>query len=139
MYLKVALGAWQWKAQQPHPKWENMSKARLWTLPRPLVGKRKATMDFGRIRARLASPLTEVKSSESGKINVVNIEVTGRMVKMLCGPHEDPQDALKFLEPTQTDLMILNGDLASGADHLSPVVLQSSRRIRRWCWQSMGK
>ena len=80
-------------------------------------------MDFGRIRGRLASPLNEVKSSESGKIGVLNMEVTWRMVKMLCAPYKDPQDPLKFLELIQTDLMILNGDLASGAYAVTLVIL----------------
>ena len=79
-------------------------------------------MDFGQIRTRLASLLPQVKTSESGKINFLNIEETGRMVKMLCAPYKDPQDPLTFLEPIQTDFLILNGDLASGANALTPVL-----------------
>ena len=84
--------------------------------------KHGASMDLGRLRARLASPLTEVKSTEPGKVDVVNIEVTGKVVKMLCAPYKDPQDPLTFLEALHTDMIILNANLADGADSVSPVV-----------------
>lgn len=122
-FLRVQLGAWQWKPDAPHPKWETLAKARLWTLPGQTVPKHGASTDFGRIRKRLAEPLTDVKSSESGKLDVLNIETAGRMVKILCAPYKDPQDPLKFLEPIDTDLLILNGNLVDGEDPLSPVVL----------------
>ena len=80
-------------------------------------------MDLGRLRARLASPLSEVKYTESGKVDVVNIEVTGKVVKMLCGSYKDPQDPLKFLEALDTDMIILNANLADSADPVSPVVM----------------
>ena len=48
--------------------------------------KHGSSMDLCRLRARLASPLTEVKSTDSGKVDAVNIEVTGKVVKMLCAP-----------------------------------------------------
>ena len=80
-------------------------------------------MDLGCLRARLASPLTEVKSTESGKVDVVNIEVTGKVVKMLCASYKDPQDPLKFLEALDTDMIILNANLADGADLVSSVVM----------------
>ena len=80
-------------------------------------------MDLGHLRARLASPLTEVKSTESVKVDVVDIEVTGKVVKMLCAPYKDQQDPLKFLEALGTDMIILNANLADGADHVSPVVM----------------
>ena len=85
--------------------------------------KHGSPMDLGRLRARLASPLTEVKSTESGKVHEVNIEVTGKVVKMLCAPYKDPQDPLKFFEALDTDMIILNANLADGADHVSHVVL----------------
>ena len=85
--------------------------------------KHGPSMELGRLRARLASPLTEVKSTESGKVDVVNIEVTGKVVKMLCAPYKDPQDPLEFLEALDTDMMILNGNLADSADLVSPVVM----------------
>ena len=91
------LGAWQWKAEAPSPKWETLSKAHFWTAMGKTFPKHGASMDLGRLRARLASPLTEVKSTESGKVDVVNIEVSGKMVKMLGAPYKDLQDPLKFL------------------------------------------
>ena len=83
--------------------------------------KHGSSMDLTRLRAQLASPLTKVKSTESGKVDVVNIEVTGKVVKMLCSPYKDPQDPLKFLEALDTDMIILNANLADGADPVSPV------------------
>ena len=44
--------------------------------------KHGSSMDLGRLRARLASPWTEVKSTESVKVDVLNIEVTRKVVKM---------------------------------------------------------
>ena len=80
-------------------------------------------MDLGRLRARLASPLTEVKSTDSGKLDVVNIEVTEKVVKMLCAPYKDPQDPLRFLEALDTDMIIVSANLANVADPVSPVVM----------------
>ena len=80
-------------------------------------------MNLGRLRARLAAPLNEVKSTESRIVDVVNIEVTGKVVKMLCAPYKDPQDPLKFLEALDTDMIGLNANLAEGADPVSPVVM----------------
>ena len=85
--------------------------------------KRGASMDLGRLRARLASPLTEVKSTESGKVDVLNIEASGKMVNMLCTPYKEPQNPLKFLEALETDMILLNANLADGADSVSPVVM----------------
>ena len=85
--------------------------------------KHGSSMDLGRLRARLASSSTEVKSTESGKVDVVNIHVTGKEVKMLCAPYKDPQDPLKFLEALDTDKIILNANLADSADPVSPVVM----------------
>ena len=82
-----------------------------------------ASMDLGRLCARLASPLTEVKFTESGKVDVLNIEAGGKMVKMLCAPYKDPQNPLKFLEALETDMILLNANLADGADSVSPVVI----------------
>ena len=80
-------------------------------------------MDLGRLRARLASPVTEVKSTESGKVVVVNIEVTGKVVKMLCAPYKDPQDPLKLFKALDIVMIILNANLADSADPVSPVVM----------------
>ena len=85
--------------------------------------KHGSSMDLGRLRARLASPLMEVKSTESGKVDVVNIEVIGKVGKMLCAPYKGPQDPLKFLEAVDTDMIILNANLADSADPASPVVM----------------
>ena len=85
--------------------------------------KHGASMDLCRQRARLASPLTEVKYTESGEVDVVNIEVTGKVVKMLWARYKDPQDPLKFLEALDTDMIILNANLADGADPVSSVVM----------------
>ena len=85
--------------------------------------KRGASMDLGRLRARLASPLTEVKSTESEKVDVLNIEASGKMVKTLCAPDKVPQDLLNFSEGLETDMIILNANLADGADSVSPVVM----------------
>ena len=56
-------------------------------------------------------------------MDVVNIEVTAKVVKMLCAPYKNPQDPLKFLEALDTDIIILNANLADGADPASPVVM----------------
>ena len=42
---------------------------------------------------------------------------------MLCAPYKDPQDPLKFLEALDTDMIILNANLADGADPVSLVVM----------------
>ena len=97
--------------------------ARFWTAMGDTYPKHGASMDLGRLRQQLTSPLTEVKSTESGKVDVVNIELSGKMVKMLCAPYKDPQDPLKLLEALDTDMIILNGNLADGADLVSPVVM----------------
>ena len=76
---------------------------------------------LGRLRALLASPLTEVKCTDSGKVDVLNIEVSGKMVKMLSAPYKDPQDPLKFPEALDTDMIILNANLADSADSVSPL------------------
>ena len=85
--------------------------------------KHGSSMDLGRLGARLASPLTVVKSTESRNVDVVSIEVTGKVVKMLCAPYKDPQDPSKFSEALETDMIILNANLADGADPVSPVVM----------------
>ena len=69
------------------------------------------------------TPLTEVKSTEFGKVDVLNIEASGKMVKMMCAPYKDPQDPLKLLEALDTDMIILNANVADGADFVSPVVM----------------
>ena len=51
-----------------------------------MLPKCAASMVPARLRARLALPLTEVKSTEFGKVDVLNIEPGGKMVKMLCPP-----------------------------------------------------
>ena len=56
-------------------------------------------------------------------MDVLNIEVSGKMVKMLRASYKDPQDSLKFLEALDTDMIILNVILAKGADSVSPVVM----------------
>ena len=76
--------------------------------------------------AELASPLTEVKSTESGKVDLLNIEASGKMVKMLCAPYKDPQDPIKFLEALDTDMIIQNANLVEGADSVSPGVMAKS-------------
>ena len=123
VWFRIPLGAWQWKAEAPSPKWETLSKALFWTAMGHTYPKHGASMDLGRLRARLASPLTGVKSTESGKVDVVNIEVTGKVCKMLCAPYKDPQDPRKFLEALDTDMIILNPNLADGADPVSLVVM----------------
>ena len=80
-------------------------------------------MDLGRLRQGLASPLTEVKSGESGKVDVVNIRVSGKMVKVLCASYRGPQNLLKFLDALDTNMIILNANLADPADLVSPVVM----------------
>ena len=85
--------------------------------------KHESSMDLGRLRARLALPLTEVKSTESGKVDMMNIEVTGKLVKMLCAPYKDPQDPLKFLMALDTNMIILKASLVDGADPVGPIVM----------------
>ena len=123
LWFRIPLEAWQWKAEAPLPKWDILSKARFSTAIGHTYPKCGASMDLGRLRAQLASPLTEVKSTESGKVDVVNIEVSGKMVKMLCAPYKDPEDPLKFLEALDTDIIILNANLADSADPVSPVAM----------------
>ena len=79
------------------PKWETLSKARFWMAMGHTYPKHGASMDLGRLRARLASPLMEVTCTQSEKVDVVSIEVSGKVVKMLCAPYKDPQDPLNFL------------------------------------------
>ena len=85
--------------------------------------KRGELMDLGLLCARRARPLTEVKSTESRKLDVRNIEAYGKMVKMSWAPYKDPQDLLKFLDALETDMSVLNANLAPGADSVSPVVM----------------
>ena len=54
---------------------------------------------------------------------MVNIEVSGKVGKMLCTPYKDPQDPLRISEALDTDMIILNANLAEGADHVRPVVM----------------
>ena len=121
--LGSLLGARQRKAEAPLPKWETLSKAQFWTAMGHTFPKHGASMDLGRLHARVASPLTDLKSTQSGKVDMMNIEVSGKMVKMLCAPCKDPQDPLKFLEALDTCMIFLNANLADGADRVSPVVM----------------
>ena len=102
---------------------ETLSKARFWTAMRHTYPKHGASMVLDRLRRRLASPLTEVKSTKSGKVDLVNMEVGGNMVKMLCAPYKGPRDTLRFLEALDTGMTIRNANLANGADPVSPVVM----------------
>ena len=122
-WFPIPFRAWQWKSEAPSPKWKMLSKARFWTAMGHTFRKRAASMDLGRLRAGLALPLTEVKSTESREVHVLNIEAGGKMVKMLCAPYKDPQDPLKFLEALDTDMIILNANLADVVDSVSPVVM----------------
>ena len=122
-WFRIPLGAWQWKAEAPSPKWETLSKACFWTAIGHTFPKHGASMDLGRLHAQLASPLTEVKSTESRKGDVLNIEVSGKMVKMLCAPQKGPQDPVKVLEARHTNMIFLNANLANGADLVSPIVM----------------
>ena len=45
------------------------------------------------------------------------------MVKVLCAPYKDPQDPLKFSEALDTNMIILNENLADSAGPESPVVM----------------
>ena len=45
------------------------------------------------------------------------------MVKMLCAPYKDPQHPLTLLEALDTDMILVNANLANGADSVSPVVV----------------
>ena len=120
---RIPLGAWQWKSEAPSPKWEMLSKARFWTAMGNPLPKHGASMDLGRLRAGLTLPWTEVKSTESGKVDMQNIEAGGKMLKMLCAPFEYQQDPLKISESLETDMIPLNANLADGADSVSPVVM----------------
>ena len=122
-WFSIPLGAWQWKAEAPSPTWGTLSKGRVLTAMGHTFLKHGASMDLGRLRARLASPLTEVKSKEYGKVDVLNIEAGGKMVRMLCAPYKDPQQLLKFLGALDTDMIILIANLVDGPDSVSPVVM----------------
>ena len=87
------------------------------------VPKRGATIDLGRLLAQLATPLTEVNSTESGNVGVLHIEARGKMVKMLCAPYTDAQDPLNFLEALETDMTLRDAHLAAGADCVCLVVM----------------
>ena len=65
----------------------------------------------------------ELKSTESGKVDVVNIEVTVKMVKIQCAPYKDQQDPLKFSKALDSDMIILNANLADGVDPVRSVVM----------------
>ena len=45
------------------------------------------------------------------------------MVKMLCALYKDPPHPLKFLEALTTNMIILNANLADGADSVSRVAM----------------
>ena len=107
------------KVEALSPKWETLSQARFWTAMGHTFPKHGASMGDGRLPARLASPLTESKSTEFGKVDVVDVEVSEKIVKMLCAPYKDPQDPLRFLEALDTDMIILNANLADGAHLVS--------------------
>ena len=123
LWFRIFLGAWQWKPEAPSPEWETLSKARFWTAMGNIHPSHGSSMNLGRLRARPASPLTDVKSTESGKLNVVNIEVTAKVVKMLCAPWKITQDTLKLLEALNTDVIILNANLADSAHPVSTVLM----------------
>ena len=63
------------------------------------------------------------KSTESEKVDVLHIEASGKMVKMLCAPYVDQQNPLKLLDALDTNMIILNANLADGADSVSPIVM----------------
>ena len=84
--------------------------------------KHGASMHLCRLRLRLASPLTEVKSTKFGKVDMVNTELSGKMVKMLCAPYKNQQSPIKFLEALDTDMIVLNANLAAcGNAHLQRI------------------
>ena len=83
--------------------------------------KHGASMDVGPLRARLASPLTEIKSTESGKVDGLNIEVSGKVVQMLCAPYEEPQVLLELVEALDSDMIFVNANSADSTHALSPV------------------
>ena len=85
-WFGIPFGAWQWKQRAPTPKWATLSMARFWTVMANTLSKCGATIDLGRLCARLAIPLTKVKCTESGTVDVLNIGVGGEMVKMFCAP-----------------------------------------------------
>ena len=87
--------------------------------------KRGAAMDLGRLRARLATALMKIKSTQSGKVDVLNIEVGGKMVKLLCTPYRVPQGPLEFLELIERDMLLLNVNPVNGADCVTPVIMAS--------------
>ena len=45
------------------------------------------------------------------------------MVKILGAPYKDPQDPLQFLEALDTNMIIVNANLADAADPVSPAVM----------------
>ena len=64
-----------------------------------------------------------MKPTESGKVDALNVGAGGRLVKMRGAPYKDPQDTIKFLEPMETDVVIVNGGLADGEDPVSRVIV----------------
>ena len=80
-------------------------------------------MNLPCLHARPAVPLTEVKSTECGKVDVLNIEASGKMGKVLCAPYNDPQDPLNFSEALETDMILLNPNVAEGADSVCPLIM----------------
>ena len=123
LWFRIPLGAWQWKPEAPSPKRETLSKARFWKAMGNTQPKHGLSMDLGCLRARLASPLTEVTSTESVKVDLVHIEVTGNVCQNPVCPLQSSQDPLKFLEALDTDMINLDANLACRADPVSPVVM----------------
>ena len=123
-WFRIPVGALQWKSEAPSPKWESLSKLRFWTAMGHTFPEHGASMHIDCLRALLASPLTKVKSTKFGNADVLNIQAGAKMVKMLCTPHKGPQDPLKSLEALETSMIILNANLADGADSVSPRVLE---------------
>ena len=101
--FRILLGAWQWKPEAPTPKCRTLSKARFLAAMDDTLPQRGATMDFGRLCARLATPQTDVKSGESGKVDVLNIQVMERSSKGCVPPmkiHKIPLRSRRRLEQT---------------------------------------
>ena len=60
---------------------------------------------------------------ESGRMDVLNILASGKMLNMLCTPYKDPQGLFKCLEALNTGTSILNANLGDCADSVSPMVM----------------
>ena len=80
--FRIPFGGLAMKIRGSVAEMGKLSKALFWTAMGHTFPNCGASMDLGRLRAPLALPLMEVKSTESGKVDVLHIEAGEKMVKL---------------------------------------------------------